>query len=351
MRKLSSLDIKHLMEREQCFVLYRLPDEEQAYCFLGKGLKVLTSIKDLEEGFVFAPFEIKTKSPLLLIKGEKEVLEFDYQNNKTQTILNSEDKVKHKESYIRDFNCFQKALEQNHFKKLVLARSKDLDFEEILDIKTLFVNACQHYPNAYCYLIYTPLSGIWLGASPECLFSSQGKDCSTVALAGTQAISNKSEELVWSEKLKEEQSLVLRFIEEALQSIGIKLEQSETYSISAGHLAHLKTDISFRLNKTQDIPQVLEQLHPTPALCGLSKDEAKAFILANESLKRAYYGGFFGFIKAEESSKLYVNIRCMQMLSPKSIRLYAGGGLLKASKLEDEWQETEAKMKTMLKIL
>ncbi len=355
MIKLSNLDIEHLIESKQSFALYRLPKEQKGYFFEGEALKMLSSLKELdgEEGFLFAPFDINEESkPLLLIKGDSKALELDCYSSTSYTLARETNynEQKSKANYTNDFLKFKEALEQDKFKKLVLARSKDLSFQEKLEPKKLFAKACQQYESAYCYLVYTPISGLWLGASPECLLSSEGQDCSTVALAGTQTLKDKSDKLVWSEELQEEQDCVLKFIEESLRSFGIKIKQSEAYTISAGHLAHIKTDISFRLNTPQEMTQVLEQLHPTPALCGLEQKQAQDFILKNENLERSYYGGFFGLINSE-SSKLYVNIRCMQMLDPKTIRLYAGGGLLKASKLEKEWQETEAKMKTMQKIL
>ncbi len=358
MVKFTDLDIHHLVATKQSFALYSLPNEQEAYFLQGEEFRTMHSLQGLEgeEGFIFAPFEIKDTNPLLLIKGKVKTLELNYdrQNGKAEKAHptdSSDETQEDRRKYTQDFFKFKEALEQNQFKKLVLARSKDLSFQDNLDIKDLFANTCQHYQSAYCYLVYTPISGLWLGASPECLLTREGNNCSTVALAGTQVVGNLAKELIWSEKLKEEQSYVSKFIEEALQCLGIKIKQSKAYTISAGHLAHIKTDISFQISKAQDITQVLERLYPTPALCGLPKDEAKAFILANESLERRYYGGFFGFINAKESCKLYVNIRCMQILSAQSLRLYAGGGLLKASELEEEWQETEAKMKTMLKVL
>jgi len=52
----------------------------------------------------------------------------------------------------------------------------------------------------------------------------------------------------------------------------------------------------------------------------------------------------------DSSTHLYVSLRCMQ-ITDNAYRLYAGGGLLKDSLLEQEWQETEAKMQTMRGLL
>jgi isochorismate synthase len=80
---------------------------------------------------------------------------------------------------------------------------------------------------------------------------------------------------------------------------------------------HIKTDIEGILNDNSNLKQVISVLHPTPAVCGLPKQEAKDFILENEGYDREYYTGFFGRIKKEGSkdtlkSDLYVNLRCMK---------------------------------------
>lgn len=47
---------------------------------------------------------------------------------------------------------------------------------------------------------------------------------------------------------------------------------------------------------------------------------------------------------------MYVNLRCMH-IEDEQLTLYAGGGLLASSELNDEWQETEKKLQTMRRIL
>jgi len=102
----------------------------------------------------------------------------------------------------------------------------------------------------------------------------------------------------------------------------------------------------------------LQALHPTPAVCGLPKDDAFRFILDNEHTPRQYYSGFMGplnlppstHVLPPTSTHLYVSLRCMQITSTH-YRMYAGGGLLKDSIEEQEWQETEAKLETMRHLL
>ena len=91
-------------------------------------------------------------------------------------------------------------------------------------------------------------------------------------------------------------------------------------------------------------------LHPTPDVCWLPKDTAYRFILENEGYDRKYYSGFIGWLDPEGRTDLYVNLRCMH-IEDEQLPLYAGGGLLSSSELNDEWQETEKKLQTMRRIL
>ena len=54
------------------------------------------------------------------------------------------------------------------------------------------------------------------------------------------------------------------------------------YTARAGQLVHLKTDFYFLLKNTDHIGDLLQELHPTPAVCGLPKEEAFRFIPDNE---------------------------------------------------------------------
>ena len=67
-------------------------------------------------------------------------------------------------------------------------------------------------------------------------------------------------------------------------------------------------------------------------------------------MERSYYSGFTGLIDPTGDTRLFVTLRCMQIeggTESVAYRLYAGGGLLKDSECQSEWEETEAKMNTM----
>ena len=214
------------------------------------------------------------------------------------------------------------------------------------------------YPRLFVALVYTPQSGLWLMATPEILLKGELNQMVTMSLAGTQkAEPSKTvadypvEGVEWSEKNREEQQYVTDYIEDCIKTFSDDYQKKGPYTTMAANLYHLRTDIAFRLHDTGRLGDVLDALYPTPAVCGIPKDEARRFILQHEEQPRRYYSGFVGPISSKGKTHLYVSLRCMNILDDGSCELYAGGGLLKESEMEKEWKETEAKMQTILSVL
>ena len=57
-----------------------------------------------------------------------------------------------------------------------------------------------------------------------------------------------------------------------------------------------------------------------------------------------------GMLDPQSDTHLYVSLRCMN-IDGNCCHLFAGGGLLRESTGEQEWQETEAKLETMRRLL
>ena len=132
--------------------------------------------------------------------------------------------------------------------------------------------------------------------------------------------------------------------------MGIHPDEEGPFTVQAGEMAHLKSLFSFALDRTDLLGDLLERLHPTPAVCGLPKEEAYRFILREEGYDRSYYSGFVGWLDPAGKTDLYVNLRCMNIQS-HALTLFAGGGILPDSVPEEEWQETKDKMETMRRLL
>lgn len=127
-----------------------------------------------------------------------------------------------------------------------------------------------------------------------------------------------------------EQRYVAKYIEECLEHYALNLRISAPYSRRAGFVKHLSTDFLFDLKEGEGIGNLIGELHPTPAVCGIPKQAAFDFITRNESYERAYYSGFAGPLSCGGMTRLYVTLRCMSIMGRK-VELYAGGGLLKDS--------------------
>lgn len=342
--------IDRLIKENQCFALYRLPLDDQIH-FLrqhNNSPEFLFRVQDLEYSnrFVIAPFQINAEHPIVLITPDKEEM-FPIPED---TVINEQDITidpSISKDYGHHFSVFLKAVKESRFRKLVLSRKKEIRKELTFSAEDAFYTACRKYIYSYVYICHTPQTGTWLGCTPEILLSERNKQWQTVALAGTQPLQQGKLPDNWNEKNLEEQQMVSTYIQELLDSYQIQFTEKGPYTVRAGRLAHLKSDFHFALPDRYPIGNLLNDLHPTPAVCGLPKEKAKQFILENEGYDRSYYSGFIGHLQPGANSEIYVNLRCMQ-IHKHQLTLYAGGGILPSSSLEEEWQETENKLQTML---
>ena len=158
-----------------------------------------------------------------------------------------------------------------------------------------------------------------------------------MALAGTMACADGACVPLdaWSEKNRREQRLVAQYVRDLLRQLTIEPEESETYVRKVGAICHLETDFRFLLPEGLGVGTVLSRLHPTPAVCGVPTESARRAILACEPEPRRYYAGFCGPLNLLHETRLYVNLRCLEVM-PSLLRFHAGGGLLLESNEEDE---------------
>lgn len=238
------------------------------------------------------------------------------------------------------------AIARGPLQKVVLSRIKQVPLPADTHPATLFEKLCAAYPQAFVSLVNLPGLGIWLGASPELLLQNEDDMFETMSLAGTRTTAGSM--APWTDKEIHEQLLVTDYIREKLREAGLQVEVAERETVQAGQVYHLRNLIratghasSFALVKT---------LHPTPAVCGLPADSARNYLLFHEAHQRSLYGGFLGPVDAQGHSQLYVNLRSME-LHKGSASLYLGGGIVAGSVPAAEWQETEHKAATLLRIL
>lgn len=342
------------------FVIYKKPESNSIDALFQKNDSLFEVTNFNEKGFVFASFD--GSQTFIIPENQSERIASIFQK-KESTILdikpnyeNELDKNKFKNLILKGIE----AIENNEFKKVVLSRKETINLVDF-DVIVGFEKLLHLYPSTFVYCFFHPKVGIWLGASPEQLLQANDSDFKTIALAGTQK-DQGFHDIIWAKKEEEEQQLVTDYIVEKLKNVTTKLLISKPYSIKAGSILHIKTDISGTLNPDFGLQKVIQLLHPTPAVCGVPKEVTKIFLLKNENYDRTFYTGFLGELNIENNTDLFVNLRCMEIEfgsdleeNPKWVttkaHLFMGCGITKDSIPEKEWEESVNKSMTMKKIL
>jgi len=334
------------------FVAYKWPNKN-VYTLLIQKNDDLNFAKDFNQvGFIFAPFK-KTEKTILIPFNQSDLTVFTMPDIVTKIKVSQSKEFQQKSSLNQDdyLQVIIKAIQQINnkvFDKVVLSRRIEINTSQ-LDLKNLFYSLMSQYSTAFTYLWHHPKIGTWAGATPEKLLEIDKQVFSTMALAGTQVF-KKNTKIVWKKKEQQEQQWVTKFISDTLNKNEISFTLSKPYSLKAGHLAHICTEINGILPKDISLSKLTKSLHPTPAVAGLPRQKAIDFIKNNERYNREYYTGFLGIINKQNKSNLFVNLRCMQ-IKTKNVLIYVGGGITANSNPLSEWQETKAKSETLLKLL
>jgi len=251
-----------------------------------------------------------------------------------------------KEQYMKALENTIATIQKQGWGKVVLSRAQFVPQPQ--NPKQLFKKLCQAYPQLTVYLFSHPKVGTWCGATPETLLEKEGTSLKTMSLAGTRKVGSTQD---FSAKEYHEQRLVTEFIEQTLQaSPGIStVEKGEVEEVQAAQVLHLQTKLQAQINDSFAMQDLLEKLHPTPAVSGLPRQEALEYIQQTEGYSRGFYAGYFG-LSQQQAAHYWVNLRCMQLFK-NGFSLYAGGGITAQSHALSEWHETEAKMETLLSVV
>jgi len=348
------------LDKSSSSLLVKKVQEAYAFCIFSEPGKLSSElyIQDNlqqeipKEGFCFSPFVEDLDSPAIYISSERkrklEDVDFNWLAKVNLPLLDKAINDTSFAAYESAFDKFSNELNSDsELEKLVLSRVKDLPWNG--NPFLLFRKLKNRYPENFVYLLFHPVAGVWLAASPETLVNVRSNIVKTMALAGTQ-LPNSKGVVTWGEKEIDEHNFVVDYIAETLNNAGCdEVQVSKAETVRAGKVYHLMTPIIGALGKELNWLNLSQELHPTPAVCGTPKGIAREFILNNEGHKRSYYCGYVGPY-SENEVNLFVNLRCMSLFENK-VSLFLGGGITRASVLMDEWNETENKALTLLDCL
>jgi menaquinone-specific isochorismate synthase len=243
--------------------------------------------------------------------------------------------------------------------KVVLARGVEIESAVPVDPRALLHLIAEANPRAYRYLLRPAQGAAFLGASPERLVSLADGAVASDAVAGTVRLeypdwsdaagaSNGAAvaSLLASEKDRREHAPVVRHIVEALSPLCTVVTASEAAAQVHRRLAHLRTAIRGLAKPGTHVLDLVERLHPTPAVAGTPGDLALEFLREREPVDRGWYAGVVGWMDANGNGDFVVGIRSAFLDGSRTL-LFAGAGIVAGSNPDAEWEETELKLSMM----
>jgi menaquinone-specific isochorismate synthase len=252
----------------------------------------------------------------------------------------------------------------SRLQKVVLSRPLDVDLDGVLALTPVLRRLRAAEPTCTVFAMPTP-DGTFFGATPELLVARHDRRVTCHPLAGTvprgttaRADADAQGRLAGSDKERAEHRYVVDAVADVLRPFCDELDVPPEPSLVAFRsVAHLGTRITGRL--TEPFPtalQLVECLHPTPAVGGTPRAAALEAIRSGEPDDRGYWAGPVGWADARGDGEWMIGIRSAllsagaDLTAPPTavLRLRAGAGIVAGSDPEAEAEETNVKLATVL---
>jgi len=249
------------------------------------------------------------------------------------------------------------AIARGALDKAVLARELRLHADRAFDATGAIARLREGYPDCTVFA-FAREGACFMGATPERLVRVQGRKVYATCLAGT-ALRGRDERgdkeaaaaLLADEKERREHEVVVRAITGALTPLCGDLDVPAQPSImTMPNVLHLHTRIEGTLAARTGVLDLVERLHPTPAVGGMPLDAALSLIRRHEEFDRGWYAGPVGWIDANGDGEFAVALRSALVRGTEA-RLFAGCGIVAGSDPQREYDESEMKLKPMLAAL
>lgn len=243
-------------------------------------------------------------------------------------------------------------IKAGELQKVVLARRQILSCEQQPDPVAVLAALQSQAPDCFHFLFELGPRA-FVAASPELLYRREGRHIESEAMAGTRRRGTTPDEdrllgdqLLASDKDRLEHRYVADHIVRALRELCRQNNADGCMRTDLRRLRLVQHLIArFEGNLRPDITDadILEAVHPTPAVCGLPRTEALKFIAETEESDRGWYAGPIGWFDGD-GAELAVGIRSMLLGAVPVATLFAGCGLVEGSTAAGEWEETSAKL-------
>ena len=249
-------------------------------------------------------------------------------------------------------------IRQGKFVKVVLAREERLLAESAFSPFSTLARL-RRFDSAATLFAMQSGSAWFLGASPERLVRLRENRVDVTCLAGSIGMGGDEDErrqlagrLLTSTKDREEHEIVVRSTMSALSEVCEEVTrlQGTPHVVTARSVQHLETPVSARMCEVGSIIDLVERLHPTPAVGGHPRDRALSILRQLEEIDRGWYAGPFGWTDLDGSGEFAVAIRSA-LLSGRMASVFSGSGIVADSVPSAEFEETCLKLCPMLSAL
>lgn len=269
-------------------------------------------------------------------------------------IMHWENRVNEEDKWREQVSKAVVAIKSGQLEKIVLARDLKANSETPINLSNLLQRLEIDYPSTWVFLV----DGL-IGATPELLVRLSKSLITSRVLAGTiQKTGNEDKDLALAASLAksskdlEEHEYAVKSVANALATFCSSTNVPESpFVLHLSNVMHLATDVTGVLNHSAqqaDIFKLIENLHPSAAVCGTPKDLAKKLILELENMNRSRYAGPVGWIDAQGDGEIAIALRCGELSNEnKSIRIFAGCGIVAGSDPATEYAESQAKLMPM----
>jgi menaquinone-specific isochorismate synthase len=240
--------------------------------------------------------------------------------------------------------------------KVVIARrveniiTTSINWQKIMGDLNLRFPTCTNF-------LYKSGKSIFFGSTPEILIKYSGNTFSTEALAGSikrginpDQDKQLEEELLKSDKNKVEHEAVIDYIKKSIFNYVDEVEVVKNPVVKKlPNIQHLQTSVTGTLKSKDLIFKIISSLFPTPAVCGIPKEQSLKMIEKTENFDRGLFSGVIGWFNADNYGEFFVTIRSALVKDDK-LFAYAGCGIVEGSDAEEEFEETQLKLKPILSL-
>lgn len=255
------------------------------------------------------------------------------------------------EDWSRKISGCLDVFQQNKVQKIVLSRKQVFHTDENTNIKSLILKS--KVENNYIFYFQVSEFEAFLSLSPEKLFSISHGLVEVDAIAGskTRGRDEADDDILEKQLLSDPKELaehrfVCSAIESNLKTLGLSFVSKKKENIlKLPYIQHIHTTYEFPLGQHTKIKSLLDTLHPTPAVGGFPSKEALEIIRSFEVFDRGLYAAPMGMLN-KKHSEILVGIRSALAIG-KDLHVFGGAGIVQGSKPDQEWSETQNKMKAI----